>query len=744
MKYILKKVVCSILALGMGIILQGCKNSNILGNEEQLQIRLYDRKVTDLNITPDYVPNVYLMDMTDSLCFFGVEMVAENEDEEYQRDCSFYYQSLDATEEPVFITKTEGTWVLGMDGYTDVTGQDELCLLTLEMKDENENCVLSEYDCSGKMTNQLLISDEEFVRSRVSEVLRCKDGSYVVYSASELYTIDSTGTITGRTMCPDGYFQRALQMKDETVYITYSGMDSNKNCIAQVNVKNGLLSEKQSIPCAGMLACEMGEGKLLLMDSKAVYSYDVKAKKQEQLMEMNQYNIFLDRVVMLNNLEESIHILSWERKNELLPIELVTLTLKSEEELAKEQEEALKNPINVEKYDADGKRIITLYDPNGVADIFIYPEIVTDFNKNNDKYTVVLKSENPNVETVLADSESPDLMFIFESADVETYQKAGYLQDLTPFIERSNVLAKDDLQESVVNAFSYDSGLYALTSYCLLETLLCPKSQAGDKEGWTVDEFLSWLEDNKDVQSSVGLARDTVLTHCLKGNLEGYIDFQQMEADLTSEAFKNMLFRVKNLELSKDGVEHYSGAEISLNSVYLCNYLVSSVCQLTNTERFLGEELVLKGLPNDSGKQKVSLNCYGSLGILRKSECPEGAMAFIEHWLTYDAGKFDESSQSYDRKLWTVKSRMEREFESDQDYIISFDAEEAITMTITDEQEQMILKMLQMGELDTTEQKLIINIIMEEAQPYFLGQKDLDTVCDIMQSRVSILLSERR
>ena len=87
---------------------------------------------------------------------------------------------------------------------------------------------------------------------------------------------------------------------------------------------------------------------------------------------------------------------------------------------------------------------------------------------------------------------------------------------------------------------------------------------------------------------------------------------------------------------------------------------------------------------------------------------------------------------------------MEREFESDQDYIISFDAEEAITMTITDEQEQMILKMLQMGELDTTEQKLIINIIMEEAQPYFLGQKDLDTVCDIMQSRVSILLSERR
>ena len=61
----------------------------------------------------------------------------------------------------------------------------------------------------------------------------------------------------------------------------------------------------------------------------------------------------------------------------------------------------------------------------------------------------------------------------------------------------------------------------------------------------------------------------------------------------------------------------------------------------------------------------------------------------------------------------------------------------------TQEQVDMVLAMVENAELDTYENDLIRRIIQEEVQPYFQGQKDLDTVCDIIQSRVSILLSER-
>ena len=65
-------------------------------------------------------------------------------------------------------------------------------------------------------------------------------------------------------------------------------------------------------------------------------------------------------------------------------------------------------------------------------------------------------------------------------------------------------------------------------------------------------------------------------------------------------------------------------------------------------------------------------------------------------------------------------------------------------MEITQEQEEKVLEIFQMAEPDTYERMMIRQIIWEEAQPYFLGQKDLDTVCEIMQSRVNILLSERQ
>ena len=158
------------------------------------------------------------------------------------------------------------------------------------------------------------------------------------------------------------------------------------------------------------------------------------------------------------------------------------------------------------------------------------------------------------------------------------------------------------------------------------------------------------------VKSWWGLTPDRVLTYCLKGNLDSYVDFEQREADFTSDTFKNMLLRIKSLELSAEPNNYGPGAEYDVSGVHLYDTPISSVKQITETEYVFGEELVLKGFPNDSGEPEVLLNSFYNLCILKKSDCPEGAYAFIEHCLTYDAGLIDESSETYGRTLWTVKS----------------------------------------------------------------------------------------
>ena len=89
---------------------------------------------------------------------------------------------------------------------------------------------------------------------------------------------------------------------------------------------------------------------------------------------------------------------------------------------------------------------------------------------------------------------------------------------------------------------------------------------------------------------------------------------------------------------------------------------------------------------------------------------------------------------------------MERECESAQEYnIYEYNNGESTRkrIKITEEQEEKVLEIFQIAEPDTYERMMIRQIILEEVQPYFLGQKDLDTVCEIMQSRVNVLLSER-
>ncbi len=739
-----KNFVIILLMILTGIFLQGCGgegNSDSAGS--QAAVREYKKTVTNLNITPDYAPDVYLMDMTDSFCYFGVEDIKEQEgEEEYFYDCAFYYQSLDTPGEPVFVAKTEGSWVLSLDAYTDTSGQDFLSVLTLE----DENCTLTEYDNSGTQIKQFVISDEEFVRSRPGELLKCQEGSYIAYNAHVMYLFEDSGEILSRLECPGSCFRNAFQSKEGEVYITYDSEVNTEYYIAKIDLKRGTLSGEQSLPCAGTSVCEMGEGELLLVDRENVYCYDMATQKAETIVETALYNIFQDRVLELNVMGDSVRILSWEKGKETLPIELITLIPKTQEELAKEREEAKQNPAEAGKYDESGKRIITLYDPQGIAEYMLDPQMISSFNRNSGEYTLVVYSDNSNVETVLAASESPDLILEIFATSIETYQVAGYLEDMTPYIENSTVLEMNDLQESVVRAFSFDGGLYALPQYCSVEALLCLKSQVEGGEGWTVEEFLNWLEKNEMVKSCNGLTKDDVLAYCLKGNLDSYVDFEQGEAHLTSSTFKSMLSRIEPLKLDEQGNNYLPTMECDVSGVHLYNWPISSVKQVTEAEYVLSEEWVLKGFPNDSGEPEVLLNSFYNLCILKKSDCPEGAFAFIEHCLTYDAGIIDESSQTYDRTLWTVKSRLARECESAQEYnIYEYNNGESTRkrIEITDEQEEKVLEIFQMAEPDTYERMIIRQIILEEVQPYFLGQKDLDTVCEIMQSRVNVLLSER-
>lgn len=735
MKSIKKRLVCTIIfTLLACLFLQGCSKNE----QDVVQIREYAKITTDLQITPDYTPGAYMMAMTDSFCYF-VEETFEEQQEESISHAKLYSKPLNGEAEPAVVAEIVGATVLAFHLSKGTSGQDILCVLARV----EDKCVLTEYSPTGNVLKQFEVVDQDFVRANMGNILRCQDGTYVGYNAQIMYIFNDKGKVLSIIEAPESYFRQGLVSENGDVYMTYLKQQGEESFLAKVDVKTGVLSEKTVITGNVGFLCEDKEGQLFIIKDKELCRFDIATQKSENVLDLAGYNIYEQDICAWDVTDDSFRILSWELGSEKTPVELIVLSPKSEEQIQREKEEMKNAPLEKGKYDENGKRIITLYDPYGMS----LDDVVENFNKNNDLYTVVVDSGNENIETRLASSDSPDLFFSLLGYSVENYQESGYLEDLTPYIEKSEILSMENLQESVVNYFTFDGGLYALPQYCSIETLMCLKSQVGDRTGWTVEEFLAWLKENPDVKSECGLSKWNLLSYCLCGNMDNYVDFEQGTADLTGEKFRKLLEEIKSMNLNENGQVYSVNAECDTKGSHLFDGYVTRVRTVSELEYIFDEQLVNLGFPCDSEENKMLVLCTFNLSILSRSECKEGAFAFMEHYLTYDH-QWRVQEPEYEGVLWTLKSRWMADYEAANVYKVPYSESDGMVgykrFEITEEHKKMVSEMLEKATPDTYEMLLIRDIIWEEAQPYFLGQKDLDTVCDIMQSRVSILLSERR
>ena len=726
------------------LFLQGCGKKETEGTQaENGVVRQYQKEVSDLKITPTFLPDSYLMDLSDTRYYYGCQTM-EEEDEEYIYQTEVYSKPLDLSEEEKCVVKIIGPSVGAFHIAKDGENGDLICILT----QEKDVCKLTEYNAAGEPLRELEIRDEKFVQSFMTNMVRYEDGGYLLYSGRELYCMGKDGKVSQPVACPGEYFQKALRTAKEEVFVIYRSKMQDY-CMALVDPKSGKLSEEFRLQGEELLLYADAEGHLFQLTDHILYKLSYQEKKTEKVYDFSTYNIPLSRVMTMRLTGEEIRMISWDM-SESSPIQLIRLCPKTEEELALEQAQMKENPQDMGKYDADGKRIITLYGPDVLIDL-LGMNLIENFNMENEDYTVVLMEYSPNVETVLASQDRPDLMYVFDCTKVEEYQRGGYLADLKPFIEASEIIPMDKLQQSVVDAFTFDGGIYALAQYATLETIMGPQMHMEGRTGWTVAEFLDWLERHPDVMSTLPLNRDIFLEFCLKGNLEQYIDFEKGVANLTGDDFKNMLAQIKELDIQKDSEprDEYDSYDSTIPRI-LYDYR-QTVFGISMQRHWYQDNLINMGFPNDKGEPKVLLNCITNLCMLESSECKEGAFSFIEYCMTYEfVVPWVDYEPDYSRFLWTYLPRRERERNAKREVTHTYgdwdNPEERLelTYTITPEDEELLDEMFCMAVPDTYEKKTIRTIIAEEVQAYFLGQKSLEQVCEIMQSRVGILLSESR
>lgn len=368
---------------------------------------------------------------------------------------------------------------------------------------------------------------------------------------------------------------------------------------------------------------------------------------------------------------------------------------------------------------------------------------ILNFNRSHKDYEMSCKSfdaatQREMYNAYLVSADGPDVIDIFS---YDAYLREGYLLDLKPYLENSEKINPDDLLPRVLEDFDEDGKLYTIPRTINIDVLACSTELLEGKDSWTVNEYLDLLERYPNAMTEPGVSVVNTKLHILYSTLyhkgiNGFVDYETGRADFDGEYFRSVLSRIADLDVTKTDKtkeERAMEGEVVFWELYLYDTRGFQQAEWRN-----GQELTLIGYPVsglvEGEKSRNAISYNEMLGIHSDTENVEAAWDFVENYIT---GAFMPSNFFFRTGGEVFEERIQAEIGIGQGTVegIPYPA-------ITEEQADKVRNAFLEGYYVTNEESPIKRIILEEVPPFFSGEKGLDEVVGIIQSRVQLYLDE--
>lgn len=307
-----------------------------------------------------------------------------------------------------------------------------------------------------------------------------------------------------------------------------------------------------------------------------------------------------------------------------------------------------------------------------------------------------------------------------------------------------------------------DGKLYGMPFSFGLQTLYGSAKLFGDKTSWTTQEMAEIIGGlDEDVQVLSYSTRSNFLTMMLYNNLTSFVDYEKATCSFDSDAFKGLLQAAAHLPA--DPEEDSNGGEVAFASDYdemqqlqqgdtllSTGYIYGSYEIKNFLNLYVKENGIINiGYPADSGSGAV-LSVDNALAISDKCKHKDGAWAFVKSTLT---DEFQQNQWNMPVTLSAFDAMMEKarepEYYMDNGEKVYVDPKAYIGDTeyklpeITDAQVQEFKDYINnASRVMTTYDSDLMDIVTEEAEAFFAGDKSVDETADLIQSRASIYLGE--
>ncbi len=396
---------------------------------------------------------------------------------------------------------------------------------------------------------------------------------------------------------------------------------------------------------------------------------------------------------------------------------------------------------------------------------------ITAFNRQSQKYRIKIKEygdastdTSQKAELFSKELESgqfPDIIDLtYCPMSLETLISVGAIEDLAPYLDKDDTIAREDYVESALRAYERDGKLYAVMPYYGVEMLVGKISEIGEEKAWTVEDFMELLasKDNG-VKLLSGADKSSILWVMCTMNQGLFINKESGECSFEGEEFKKILEFANRFP--NEASDDTTLDDLRNGRTLLDRGRITSVTQYQMYEFMFGGPVNLIGYPafGESGLSFFSNGTTVAMGS--GSENKEGVWEFIRFNVTKER---QENVGSPNGGFPILKSALEKQFEKDMEPNNMDDGNggqkeiprstwtssmggETFSVDVyaaTQEQVDRMREMIETAQSGENMEEEVLNIILEEAAGYFEGHKSVEDVASVVQNRVQLYLNETR
>lgn len=384
-------------------------------------------------------------------------------------------------------------------------------------------------------------------------------------------------------------------------------------------------------------------------------------------------------------------------------------------------------------------------------------DAVYQFNKTHSDIEIVINDYAGSVDKMATEITIGNIPDIYDLQDISVteYVKNGFLENLTAYYEEDEMLNMEEFLPSVVQAMRVQDGIYYVSDGFDIATIAAKVEDVGTGSGWDYAELESVLQHKHADAKFFFVADKTLLLRMMLWcNLSDFVNKETGTCDFNSDDFKTLL-KICNIWGGDDDAypSTVSETELLQEGKVLFRDASSDVDLFKETLAMFSDDVNFIGYPCRDKKGNY-IRFHLKLGISSKSDHKKEAWEFLRYFMTKEyQGTVMSMSYLPTRKdcfdLWMEAQTAEEDYTNEMGRQISvrrgkmdIDGIYYDIMPLTEKQAAQYRNMVEHAVKSIEPDNSITEIVLEEAQAYFAGDKSIEVVTDAIQKRVMIYVNE--